>query len=88
MFGYTVAPRSPGQNIKMLMPEPHHSEHDDHLHRWVSTGKGHIIGIGPREVEGGSRDGATFPMELAVAEMNLGGKRACSQVLRWISPGV
>lgn len=84
LFGYTVAEVT-GQNIKMLMPEPYQSEHDGYLKRYISTGKGHIIGIGPREVEGLCRDGATFSMELAVTEMNLGEKRMFIGIVRDIT---
>lgn len=84
LFGYTAAEVT-GQNIKMLMPEPYHSEHDGYLKRYLSTGKGHIIGIGPREVEALRRDGATFPMELAVAEMNLGEQRMFIGIVRDIT---
>ncbi|OHC04772.1 MAG: hypothetical protein A3H23_04570 [Planctomycetes bacterium RIFCSPLOWO2_12_FULL_40_19] len=84
LFGYTVAEVT-GQNIKMLMPEPYHSEHDGYLHRYISTGKGYIIGIGPREVEGLRRDGATFSMELSVAEMHLAEKRMFVGIMRDIT---
>jgi PAS domain S-box-containing protein len=59
-----------GQNIKMLMPEPYHSEHDSYIGRYQKTRKPHIIGIG-REVIGKRKDGTTFPMRLAVSEVTL-----------------
>ncbi len=73
MFGYT-ADEVIGQNIKMLMPQPYQREHDGYLYNYASTGKKKIIGIG-REVEGLRKDGSTFPLELAVSEVQLDGRK-------------
>ena len=58
-----------GQNIKMLMPEPFHSEHDHYLKQFSSSKEKKIIGIG-REVIGKRVDGTTFPMDLSVGEFS------------------
>ncbi|MCK5091677.1 MAG: PAS domain-containing sensor histidine kinase, partial [Gammaproteobacteria bacterium] len=60
-----------GNNIKMLMPDPYQSEHDGYLGDYHKTNEKKIIGIG-REVEGQCKDGSTFPMDLAVNEVNIG----------------
>jgi len=73
IFGY-AAGEMLGNNIKMLMPEPYHSQHDGYLHRFVHTGEARIIGMG-REVTGLRKDGTTFPMDLSVGEMHLGSQR-------------
>ena len=73
LFGYR-AQEVIGQNIKMLMPSPYRENHDGYLERYARTGEKRIIGIG-RLVVGERKDGSTFPMELAVGEMNSGGRR-------------
>jgi len=62
IFGYTPD-EVIGNNIKMLMPEPYHSQHDGYLKHYLDTGEAKILGTG-REVEGKRKDGAIFPMDL------------------------
>jgi len=68
LFGH-APPDIIGKNIKMLMPSPYRESHDGYLERYRRTGERRIIGIG-RVVVGERKDGSTFPMELAVGEMN------------------
>ncbi|QDS94146.1 Sensor protein FixL [Roseimaritima multifibrata] len=67
MFGYTQDELI-GQNVKILMPQPYRREHDGYLSRYRETGETHIIGVG-REVAGQRKDGSTFPVDLAVSEV-------------------
>jgi PAS domain S-box-containing protein len=83
IFGY-AADEIVGNNIKMLMPEPYHAEHDGYLRHYRDTGEARVIGIG-REVLGRRKNGEIFPLELAVSEMRLDGARYFSGIVRDIS---
>ena len=83
IFGYS-SDEVIGKNIKMLMPEPYHSEHDGYLLNYMTTGINKVIGIG-REVTGLRRDGSIFPMDLAVSSMQLGNKRMFTGIVRDIT---
>jgi PAS domain S-box-containing protein len=70
-----------GNNIKMLMPEPYRSEHDGYITSYLTTGEARIIGYG-RVVKGQTKDGAVFPMELAVGEARSDGQRIFTGFIR------
>ena len=59
-----------GQNVSMLMPSQYSVNHDTYLANYMETGIAKIIGQG-REVIGLKKDGSTFPMRLAIGEMEI-----------------
>jgi len=59
-----------GKNISFLMPAPYSKEHDSYLAAYHKTGEGKVIGLN-REVEGLTKDGIIFPMELKVSKLQI-----------------
>ena len=80
IFGYSAA-EVLRQNVKLLMPEPFSSAHDGYLSRYQETGEARVIGH-IRELRGVRKDGAIFPMELTLSEMQLGRHRLFTGLVR------
>jgi PAS domain S-box-containing protein len=68
MFGYTHD-ELVGQNVSILMPPPYCDEHDGYIARFLETGEARVIGIG-RELVALHKDGSTFPIGLAVSQVD------------------
>src|SRR5215472_2396909 len=83
LFGY-ARDEAVGRKVNMLMPEPHRTDHDEYIGRYIKTGEKHIIGIG-REVTGRRKDGSTFPMYLSVGEGRLSGQRIFVGIINDVS---
>lgn len=73
LFGY-LASEVVDHNVSVLIPEPYNSKHDGYLARYLRDGDEHIIGKG-RELSGLRKDGTTFPMWLAVNQVQIGDER-------------
>lgn len=72
------------QNVKILMPEPYSAQHDLYLHNYLTTGVQKIIGTG-RRVEGLTKNGTIFPMELSVGEFSSNNSRYFVGIIRDLS---
>jgi len=83
IFGYESS-EVMGKNVKLLMPEPYHSEHDEYLRRFALTREPRIIGSG-REVTGRRKDGTLVPIDLAVSELRRDGAHRYVGLIRDIS---
>jgi len=79
LFGYSAS-QVIGQSLDILMPETIRHPHKDYIDRYLRTGENKVIGI-RRELEGLKKDGHTFPIELAVSGMTVGGKRVFTGIL-------
>ncbi|NQV84731.1 MAG: PAS domain S-box protein [Rhodospirillales bacterium] len=73
-----------GKNVNMLMPEPHHGEHDRYLAKYRNGGEAQILGKS-REVRGLRKDGNEFPLSLSVNEVKTETGRHFSGIVRDIS---
>ena len=80
MFGYTAAELA-GQNFSFLIPELDKDQQQGSLAYYSASDKARASGL-QREVVGKHKDGSTFPMEIAISEMWLGGQRFFTGVLR------
>ena len=74
MFAYRVD-EVIGRNVATLMAAPDGDRHDGYLENYRSGGQPKFIGLGPRELTARRKDGSTFPIEISIGELVVGGKR-------------
>lgn len=84
LFGYR-AEEVIGKNLNLLMPGQYAPRHDDAIRNYLETGKGKILGVQARELEGQKKDGTSFPIEINLSEFFLGGERRFIGTIRDIS---
>ena len=83
MFGYAAAELI-GKNFSLLIPELDRDQRNGSLEYYSASDEARAVGLG-REVVGRRKDGSIFPMEMAVSEMQLGGQRYFTGLLRDIT---
>ena len=83
IFGY-AADEVTGRNVNLLMPSPHSEQHDEYIARHIRSGEAKGIGTA-REREGKRKDGTIIPIETAVSEVRLPGRRLFAGIIRDIS---
>lgn len=83
MFGYR-SDEVIGQNINMLVPTAFYSGFDGYLRSYLTTRDKSVIGTG-LEVSARRKDGAVFPIELGINEMQVAGKSLTVCTIRDLS---
>ena len=73
-----------GRNVARLMPKDVAARHDGYLRDYLRTGVAKIIGIG-REVVARRKSGETFPADIVINEIKIGGRRLFVGSLRDLS---
>jgi two-component system sensor kinase FixL len=74
LFGYPPG-ELVGQNIKVLMPDPHRQQHDDYLARYRASGETWILNS-IREFEVVHKNGTPFWCEISVSRVDVPGQPA------------
>ncbi len=83
MFGYHAGDLI-GRNVSMLMPAGYQKDHDRYIQRYIASNRGRNMNA-RNELVGTRKDGTTFPMELGLSEMYIGGQRFFVGVVRDIT---
>ena len=84
MFGYEEHELL-GQNVNILVPEPHHSAHDGYIQHYLESGQRQVLNVVERELEAVRKDGSLFPIKLTVNDMQQGGRRILAGLIRDIT---
>lgn len=86
IFGYG-AKEVIGQDVGILMPDPHRSQHGDYIRRYLKTGAAQAIGR-VRSLQARRKSGELFPIELSVSEGCVGRDAVFTAIVRDVSDRV
>jgi len=84
LFGYSPE-EIIGSNIKMLMPELRCPEHDGDRVKQLETGQAKTSGPCGGELTGKRKDGSAVPIELAIGEVDVAGRKIYTGIVRDIT---
>jgi len=87
IFGYSQE-QMIGESIRLIVPEPWKSKHDEYLNRYRRTGDRKMIGKGYTEMQAVKYDGNIIPVELAISEAKVSGESIYIGVIRDITDRV
>ncbi len=83
IFGYEPSELL-GANVDVLMTDEDQAQHDAHIHRYLSTGRSRILGVG-RETTAKRKDGTVIPIDISVSEAKVGEDRMFVGLIRDIT---
>lgn len=84
MFGYSEEEMI-GQNVSMIIPEPHHSAHDGYMRKYVESNQRTVINLVDRELTAVRKNGDVFPINLTVNDLHQTGRRTFAGIIRDIT---
>jgi methyl-accepting chemotaxis protein len=70
MFGFSRS-EVMGQNVKMIVPIEHRTNHDNYVDNNVRTGVNKVVGVG-RDLEATKKDGSRFWINLSLSRAQIG----------------
>jgi len=83
VFGYSAS-EVIGNNVNLLVPEPHKDSHGRYIQRYLKTGEPRIIGA-TQEMFGEKKDKTLCLLEISLSEMRVGDEVGFIGILRDIS---
>jgi PAS domain S-box-containing protein len=74
-----------GESLDRFLPERFHATHPSHIHPFSQTGVTTRAMAGARAVHGLRGDGEEFPLEVAVSQVEVGGQKLFTVIMRDIT---
>ena len=83
LFGHKASDMI-GQNVAIIVPEPHKSRHSEYINNYLDTGIGKVINNNT-ELEIININGETIPIDLSISEFKINDKTMFAGIIRDIS---
>lgn len=84
MFGYS-GEELLGQNINILMSDVYKNKHDHFISNYLKTGETKVLGFAGRRLSGLRKDGNELPIELLIDQIEIGGQKFFTGIIRDVS---